>query len=100
MEERRPRVDAEEGQRLSEEIDTASGPGPVLDQDEPDIMPLFSENERANPDTQSVIDPAEFAQLGNPSGEELDGIQPIGDTDELGVAGRAAQVRPETDDVS
>lgn len=100
MEENRPQVDAEDGQRLSEQIDTASGPGPVLDQNIPDIMPLFSENERANPDTESVIDPAEFAQMGNHSGEELGGIKSIGDTDDLGVAGRAAQIRPEQDDVS
>ncbi len=100
MAERIRDYDAEEEQRRSETIDTTSGPGPVLDQNEPAIMPLFSENERANPDVESAIDPLEFTQMGNPSDEELDSIQPIGDTSELGVAGRAAQDHPETDNVS
>ena len=100
MTDRTRNFDAEEEQRRSEAIDTASGPGPVLDQNEAAPMPLFDENERAKGSVESVIDPAEFAELGNPSGEELDGIQPIGEVDELGAAGRAAQDRPEFDDVS
>lgn len=84
-------MDPEDVQRLSEAIDAASGPGPVLDQDAPAPMPLFDENERAGRDVQGVIDPAEFTELSARSGEELDQIRPISDGDEEGVAGRAAQ---------
>ena len=91
----RKHMDAEDAQRLSESIDTAQGPGPVLDQDTPGPMPLFDENERAGRSVESAIDPAEFAELGQRSGEELDQVRPISH-DELGVAGRAAQVRPDT----
>ena len=96
---RRPdtHMDAEDAERLSEAIDTASGPGPVLDQDKPAMMPLFNENERAGREVHSVIDPAEFAELGQRSGEELDHVRPIGSGDEPGVAGRAAEVRPDVD---
>jgi hypothetical protein len=89
------RMDAEEAQRLSEAIDTASGPGPVLDQDAPAPMPLFNQNERTGRDIHSVIDPAEFAELGERSGEELDGVHSIEGRDKLGVAGRAAKSRPD-----
>jgi hypothetical protein len=99
MTDRTHKVDAEDGQRLSEAIDTASGPGPVLDQNEAAPMPLFTENERADPVIQSAIDPAEFVEMGKRSGEELDGIRSMGATDDLGVAGRAAQDRPELGDV-
>ena len=88
-------MDAEDGQRLSKQIDTTQGPGPVLDQDTPAIMPLFDENERAGRHLNSAIDPAEFAELGERAGDELDQIEPVGTGDDLGVAGRAAQVRPE-----
>ncbi len=88
-------MDAEDGQRLSKQIDTTQGPGPVLDQDRPAIMPLFDENERAGRHLNSAIDPAEFAELGERTGDELDQIDPVGTGDDLGVAGRAAQVRPE-----
>ncbi len=88
-------MDAEEAQRRSEEIDTASGPGPVLDQEVPAPMPLFNENERAGRDIHSVVDPAEFTELDNRSGEELDHIHTIEAGDAPGVAGRAAKVRPE-----
>ena len=88
-------IDAEDGQRLSKQIDTTQGPGPVLDQDTPAIMPLFDENERAGRHLNSAIDPAEFAELGERTGDELDQIDPVGTGDDLGVAGRAAQVRPE-----
>lgn len=87
-------TDAEEAQRREQAIDTAQGPGPVLDQDTPAPMPLFNENERAVRDLQSVIDPAEFAELSQRSGEELDQVRSIGEADEPGVAGRAAQTRP------
>lgn len=87
-------TDAEDAQRREQAIDTAQGPGPVLDQDTPEPMPLFEENERAVGDVHSAIDPAEFAQFSQRSGEELDQVQPIGETGELGVAGRAAQSRP------
>lgn len=88
-------MDAEEAQRYQQSIDRAQGPGPVLDQDTPAPMPIFSENERAQGEPHSAIDPAEFAELGQRSGEELDRVRPIGDGDEPGVAGRAAQ---QTDD--
>jgi len=88
-------MDAEDGQRLSKQIDTTQGPGPVLDQDTPAIMPLFDENERAGRHLNSAIDPAEFAELGERTGDELDQIEPVGTGADLGVAGRAAQVRPE-----
>jgi hypothetical protein len=87
-------MDAEEAQRLSEQIDTASGPGPVLSEDEPAPMPLFNQNERAGREVHSVIDPAEFAELGQRSGEELDHVRPLEGSDKPGVAGRAARVRP------
>ena len=95
----REHMDAEDAERLSQSIDTAQGPGPVLDQDAPEPMPLFDENERAAREVQSVIDPAEFVELGQRAGEELDHVRPIGDGDELGVAGRAVQpdVEPEID---
>ncbi len=88
-------MDAEDGQRLSKQIDTTQGPGPVLDQDIPAIMPLFDENERAGRQVNGAIDPAEFAELGERTGDELDQIEPVGAGDDLGVAGRAAQVRPD-----
>jgi hypothetical protein len=87
-------LDAELAQRREQAIDTAQGPGPVLDQDKPEPMPVFEENDRTKGNAQSVIDPAEFAELGQRSGEELDHIRPIDEGDDLGVAGRAAQVRP------
>lgn len=87
----REHMDAEDAERLSQSIDTAQGPGPVLEQDTPEPMPLFNENERAGRDVQSVIDPAEFAELGQRSGEELNGVRPIGSGDAPGVAGRAQQ---------
>ena len=91
-EDRKPQehMDAEDAQRLSENIDTTQGPGPVLDQDTPSAMPLFDENERAGRVVNSAIDPAEFAELGERSGEELGQIRPSDAGDE-GVAGRAAQ---------
>ena len=88
-------MDAEDAQRLSEAIDTASGPGPFLEQDAPAPMPLFNENERAGREVHSVIDPGEFAELGERSGEELDGVHSIEGQDKLGVAGRAAKSRPD-----
>lgn len=91
-------IDAEDGQRREQAIDAAQGPGPVLDQDTPAPMPLFNEHERTAHDLQSVIDPAEFAELSQRSGEELDQVQPIGEIDEPGVAGRAAQSRPADSD--
>ena len=94
------RVDAEEAQHLSEQIDTASGPGPVLDLNDPAPMPLFNENERAGREVHSVIDPAEFAELGERVGDELDQVSAVGGADDLGVAGRAAQVRPDVDEAS
>lgn len=86
-------MDAEDAQRLSEAIDTASGPGPVLDQNTPTPMPLFNENERSGREVQSVIDPAEFAELGQRTGDELDQAHPIEGPDQPGVAGRAADMR-------
>jgi len=86
-------IDAEDAQRREQAIDTAQGPGPRLDQDQPEPMPLFDQNERAEGEVQGVIDPEEFAALSQRSGEELDHVRPIGDTDDLGVAGRAAQDR-------
>lgn len=91
-------MDAEDGQRLSKQIDTTQGPGPVLDQDTPAIMPLFDENDRTGRHLNSAIDPAEFAELGERTGDELDQIEPVGTGDDLGVAGRAAQVRPDNID--
>lgn len=95
----REHMDAEDAERLSQSIDTAQGPGPVLDQNAPEPMPLFNENERAGREVHSVIDPAEFVELGQRAGEELDQVRPIGEGDELGVAGRAAlpEVEPEID---
>src|SRR5690242_14931088 len=90
----RAHMDAEDAERLTESIDTAAGPGPVLDQDAAAPMPLFNENERSGREVQSVIDPAEFAELGGREGDELDGIRPVAGPDEPGVAGRAADVRP------
>ncbi len=90
-------TDAELAQQREQAIDTAQGPGPVLDQNQPEPMPLFDENERAEGDVQSAIDPQEFAELGQRSGEELDQVRPIGAGEEPGVAGRAAQVRPDED---
>jgi hypothetical protein len=86
-------MDAEDAERLSQQIDTTQGPGPVLDQNEPTAMPLFNENERAGREVHSVIDPAEFAELSTRGGEELDQIHSIEGGDEPGVAGRAAQVQ-------
>lgn len=94
-------TDAEDAQRREQAIDTAQGPGPVLDQNTPAPMPLFNEHERTTRGLESVIDPAEFAELSQRSGEELDQVRPIGDLDEPGVAERAAQSRPvdtESDD--
>jgi hypothetical protein len=91
-------TDAELAQQREQAIDTAQGPGPVLNQDTPEPMPLFEENDRAVGEVQSAIDPAEFAQFSQRTGEELDHVQPIGDTDDLGVAGRAAQSRPADND--
>jgi hypothetical protein len=96
--EQHAKMDAEDAQRLSEEIDTAQGPGPVLDQDKPDPMPLFQENERAGGYPQGAVDPAEFAALGERTGDELDRIEPVGGADDLGVAGRAARQRPDFPD--
>ena len=62
-------TDAEDAQRREQAIDTAQGPGPVLDQDTPAPMPLFNEHERTARDLHSVIDPAEFAELSQRSGE-------------------------------
>ena len=87
----RQHMDAEDAERLQQQIDTTQGPGPVLDQDTPVAMPLFDENERAQGAPSGAIDPAEFAELGDRAGEELDQVRPIGDGDDLGVAGRAAQ---------
>lgn len=86
-------TDAEDAQRREQAIDTTQGPGPVLDQDTPAPMPLFNEHERTARDLHSVIDPAEFAELSQRGGEELDQVRSIGETDEPGVAGRAAQSR-------
>ena len=86
-------IDAEAAQREQQAIDTAQGPGPVLDQDRPDAMPLFDENERAAGDVQSAVDPAEFAELGQHTGDQLDQIRSI-DESEQGIAERAAEVRP------
>lgn len=92
-------TDAEVAQHIQESIDTAQGPGPVLDQDRPDAMPLFDENERADGDVQSAIDPAEFAELSQHTGDELDHIEPM-DESEVGIAERAAQTRLiSTDDI-
>ena len=94
----REHMDAEDAERLSQSIDTAQGPGPVLEQDTPAPMPLFHENERADHhEIQSAIDPAEFVELGQRAGEELDQVRPIGEGDDLGVAGRAAQPSIEED---
>jgi len=98
MSERAEHMDAEDAQRLSEAIDTTQGPGPVLDQDAPAAMPLFSENERApHEELNSAVDPAEFAELNPRAGEELDRIAPAPDGDAPGVAGRAQQsnIQPE-----
>ncbi len=91
---RHDHMDAEDAERLSQAIDTAQGPGPVLDQNDPAPMPLFDENERAAGQARSVIDPAEFAALSERTGDELDHIRPMAEGDEPGVAGRAAEVRP------
>lgn len=93
-------MDAEDAQRYQQSIDTAQGPGPVLDQDAPAPMPLFDESRPAEQPVDSAIDPAEFAELGQRSGEELDQVRPIGEGDQPGVAGRAAEVRPERPDVA
>lgn len=88
-------MDAEDAQRLSEAIDTTQGPGPVLDQDAPAVMPIFGENERAGPvELDSAVDPAEFAVLNPRGGEELDSIAPAPEGDEPGVAGRAQTPNP------
>ncbi len=87
-------MDAEDAERLTESIDTAAGPGPELSQDEPAPMPLFNENERAGREVHSVIDPEEFAELSERTGDELDHIRPMSGPDKLGVAGRAAKVHP------
>jgi hypothetical protein len=93
-------VDAELAQQVQEQIDTAQGPGPVLDQNAPDPMPLFEEGDRAGGDVQSAIDPAEFAELSQHTGDQLDQIQSL-DEQDVGVAGRAAKIRPvATDDIS
>jgi hypothetical protein len=88
-------TDAELAQQREQAIDTAQGPGPVLDQNTPAPMPLFNEHERMGRDLQSAIAPEEFAELSQRSGEELDHVRAIGETEEPGVAGRAAQSRPE-----
>lgn len=88
-------MDAEDAERLQQSIDTAQGPGPVLDQDAPAPMPLFDEN-RPSGVAPSAIDPAEFAELSQRSGEELDHVRPIGDGDAPGPAARARQ--PSIDD--
>lgn len=84
-------LDAEDAQRREQSIDLAQGPGPVLDQDAPEPMPLFEGDDRLQHQVQSAIDPAEFAELSQRTGEELDHVRPIGEGDDLGVAGRAAQ---------
>lgn len=84
-------MDAEDAQRLQQQIDTAQGPGPVLNQDTPAPMPLFEHDERLQRQVQSAIDPEVFAELDQRSGEELDQIQPIAEGDAPGVAGRAQQ---------
>jgi hypothetical protein len=94
-EQHKQHTDAELAQQREQAIDTAQGPGPVLDQDTPAPMPLFNEHERTSRDLHSVIDPEEFTELSQRSGEELDQVRAIGDPDEPGVAGRAAQSRPE-----
>jgi hypothetical protein len=91
----RQHMDAEDAERLQQQIDTTQGPGPVLDQNTPEAMPLFEENERSGGAPHGAIDPAEFAELGDRAGEELDQVRPIGEGDDLGVAGRAAQSRPD-----
>jgi hypothetical protein len=94
---RRPdQMDAEDAERLQQGIDATQGPGPVLDQNDPAPMPLFEENERAEGEPAGAIDPAEFAELTQRSGEELDGIRPIEGGDAPGVAGRA-QPSPDPD---
>lgn len=90
MTERRDPMDAEDAQRVSETIDTTQGPGPVLDQDAPAAMPIFSENEHAQRSVPGgAVDAAEFAELGPRGGEELDHIAPAPQGDAPGVAGRA-----------
>lgn len=86
-------LDAEEAQRRQQAIDTAQGPGPVLDQDAPAPMPLFDENRPAGT-VPSAVDPADFAALSGRSGEELDRIRPIEEGDAPGVAGRAQSDQP------
>lgn len=92
----REHMDAEDAERLSQQIDTAQGPGPVLEQDTPAPIPILSEDERAERHVHSAIDPAEFAELGQRSGEELDHVRPIGEGDDPGVAGRAQGLDLET----
>jgi hypothetical protein len=92
-ESRGPR-DTAEGQSRSDNVNTAFGPGPVLD---PAVeMPIFNDNERAGRDIHSVIDPDEFTELGQRIGDELDHIASIGDLDEAGVAERGAETVPST----
>jgi len=100
MEGKRPdQMDAELAQKLQEQIDTAQGPGPVLDQNTPDAMPLFEEGNHAGGEVHSVIDPAEFVELSQHTGDQLDQIQSM-DEQDVGVAGRAAEIRPvATDDI-
>ncbi len=86
-------MDAELAQKLQEQIDTAQGPGPVLDQNTPDPVPLFAEGDRTGDEVQSVIDPAEFVELSQHTGDQLDHIQSM-DEQDVGVAGRAAEIRP------
>ena len=96
----RGRVDAEEAQRLSADIDADTFPGPVLDQNAPAPMPLFNEHERAGREIHSAIDPAEFAALDDRTGDELDRVEPMADADAPGIAARAAEVRPDIYDDS
>lgn len=88
----RQHMDAEDAERLSQSIDTTQGPGPILEQDTPAPIPILGEDERAGRDVHSAIDPKEFAELGQRSGEELDHVRPVSTGDELGVAGRAQEV--------
>jgi hypothetical protein len=77
----RQREQAADAQGYSEAIDTAGGPGPQLDQDTPAPMPIFNEHERAGREVHGAIDPADFAELGDRTGDELDHIRPIGEDD-------------------
>lgn len=84
-------------QRESLAIDTASGPGPILEQPTAP-MPIFHEHDGDKQPAASAIDPAEFAALGQRGDFELDHAPTISDPDQPGVAARAAEVRPEYED--